>query len=68
MSGIFRKITVHAPQAQTRDDSSLETGLTGQTHLVVVRYSASNSGVPCNSIFRFEGNAVRVKYLLKFLS
>jgi hypothetical protein len=43
MGGVSRKITVHALGTKTENAEFVETGITGQTYLIVVRYSAANN-------------------------
>jgi hypothetical protein len=42
--------------------SLLETGVAGWTDTVVVRYSATNSGLSSSNVFHLQGNAVTVKH------
>jgi hypothetical protein len=43
-----------------RKPDFVEIGFAGRTDFIVVRYSATNSGVPSNSQFRFQGNVFKV--------
>jgi hypothetical protein len=46
--------------AQTSYITFLETGLTGQSDFIFVRYSATTNGLPSNTQFSFQGNVIKV--------
>jgi hypothetical protein len=49
--GTLRKTSIGALTAQTWNVSFLETGFIGYTDFIFARYSATNSGLPCNTQF-----------------
>jgi hypothetical protein len=57
------KITVRALGAQMRNVGFVDTGFIGRTDLIVVRYSAANSGLRSKNRFRVQGNAVKVNHI-----
>jgi hypothetical protein len=45
IGGVSRKVAVHALGAKTGNADFVETGVTGQTNLIFVRYSAADNGL-----------------------
>jgi hypothetical protein len=56
--GIFRYIGTGNGRPKVKVDL-IKTRSTGRMDFVVVRYSATNNGLPSNSRFSFQGNVVR---------
>jgi hypothetical protein len=61
IGSVFKKVPVRAPGAQTRNVEFVKAGFIGLTDFIFVRYLASNSDMQCDNMFRFEGNAVKIK-------
>jgi hypothetical protein len=57
--GIFRKIMVHALEAQTQNNDFVETGFTGQPNFTI-QYSVTNNGLLRNNPFCFQSSTVKV--------
>jgi hypothetical protein len=52
---------IRAPGNETRNVDFVETGFTGRTDFIVVRYWVTITGLPINNRFRFYGNKFKVK-------
>jgi hypothetical protein len=55
---------VRALGTQMWNADFVETGFTGRTDFVVVRYSVAINGLSSNNLFRFQGNVVKVDRIL----
>jgi hypothetical protein len=55
---------VRALGTQMWNADFVETGFTGRTDFVVLRYLVTNNGPSSNNLFRFQSNVVKVDRIL----